>query len=396
MHAARVSASPSGLGPCEGAPVADQADERSTEELIAPEFGSVDATVLPHAASLTPTLTSLAAERDQLAERLARSEARGEIRITDLQHQLSAAFGRCDSFAAKVPALEARLNTALAAPHSDRTKLADLRKQLGLREAEAARSEAECSESKRVQRDAMGRLVREQESALAERVAHTERIDSAERARAELDRRCVDAERRARIAEGSLAAAAVTACSSAEPAQSPARGLENHPTGPAIQLQDAADAQCVSHGELDQMRASSMMSQEQLAAAVKAAGQSRAAAEQLARQNSVTAERERKRSIGAVREADERRISAEQRLAAVERARTGLVKERDGLTSALGAAAATLRRVEERLLVVEGERDAFRQEASAANARARTSGLTATAPAASPSQALQPALGSAP
>lgn len=315
-------------------------------------------------------LAALGAERDRLAAQLAAAESKSETRVTDLQLQLSAALGRCETIAAHIPDLQARLAAALAAPVADPQELSDLRWQLGASEEEAATAGAKGDESKRISRDLMGRLVREREHALAEKTELAGRIAGTERAHADLDRRREDAERRAADAEASLAAAEVASAAAAELARSTERRVDLQRTDSSSQLKDAEASRVHLLAEVARVRAAAAAVQEQLAVAVRAAAASRAAAEQREREHSASTERERQLSSDAMRAADAGRVGAEHSLTASQGARAELAGERDRLATALGAAEVSRDGVDARLRTTEDERDAARRHASASSKRA--------------------------
>jgi hypothetical protein len=305
------------------------------------------------------TLAALTAERDNLAKRLTDTEAKGSGRVADLQRQLTEAIVGRDAIAARVADREARLATALAAPIADPIELTELRGQLEARDAQVAKSDAQGDESQRLAREAMVRLKREQERAFAQKIALTERIDAAHCTNADLDKRRDEAERRAAEAEASLAAAAVEAAAAAELVLATEQRVQSQRTGSAAQLKEGESARAQLVFELVQARTAAAAVQEQLAAALRAAGESRVVAQLRARQSGETlaaSEGERQRGAIALLASEANRLGAERGRNAVEDARAGLAGERDRLTVALRT--------------LEAECDAAKRDAQAAGKRA--------------------------
>ncbi|MBA2479795.1 MAG: hypothetical protein H0V44_03960, partial [Planctomycetes bacterium] len=118
------------------------------------------------------TLAALTAERDELAKRLAATEIQGGGRLADVQQQLTESIAGRYALAARIADLDALLASSVADPD----ELSELRLQLDERDAQVAKVGAKGDESQRIARDVMGRLKREQERALAEKTALTDRI----------------------------------------------------------------------------------------------------------------------------------------------------------------------------------------------------------------------------
>ena len=335
-------------------------------------------------------LAALTAERDDLTTRLADSEATGGGQVADLKGQLAVAIARRDTLAARVAEFESRLATALAASVAESS---ELRGQLGARDAKEAKLGITRDEAQRVAHEVMARLVDTQTRTLAEKAALTARIVAADGTNADLDRRRSDAERRAAHAEAKVTAQTAEAAATATRTKAAEHAGATQRAGSAAQLRDAEAIHDRLIGELADARAATAAEQEQLAAALRAAGETSIAAEQRARlagETLAAAERQLQRSADELRTAETNRIGAEQGLNEIEDARAALTSERDRLAAALNAAQAARSGVDGRLRAVEGERDDARRTAAVAIKRASIAETAAERLAAAPPKAALP------
>ncbi len=335
-------------------------------------------------------LAALTNERDDLTTRLATSESTGSGRVADLKAQLAVAIARRDTLAARVAEFESRLAAALAVSVAE---LSDLRGQIGARDAKDAKLGITRDEAQRVAHEVMERLVDTQARTLDEKRTLTDRIAAADGANADLDRRRGAAERRADHAEAKVTAQTAEAVATATRAKAAEQAGATQRAGSAAQLKDAEAIHIRLINELADARAATAAEQEQLATALRAAGETSVAAEQRARlagETLAAAERQLQRSADELQAAETNRIGAEQGLNAVEDARAALASERDRLATALQAAEAARSGVDGRLRAVEGERDDARRAAVAANRRAATAETAAERLAAAPPKAALP------
>ncbi|HYE08183.1 MAG TPA: hypothetical protein VEL07_21905 [Planctomycetota bacterium] len=318
-------------------------------------------------------MAALTVERDALIDRLAIAKAEDSGIVADLRLQLAEASSRHDDFRARIAGFETRLAQVLAATVADPQELADLRGQLGEREAEVAKVAITLDEAQRVARAVMARLVTEQADSLAAATVHADRVAAGDRTNADLDRRRGDAERRATSAEAKATAATVHAATTASLAKTAAQRGDAQRAGSAAKLEEAEATHARLIDELARARADTVAEQVRLAAALRASGEAGAAADQRARlagETLAAAERQLQISTTALKAADADRLGAKHGLKAVEDARADLAAERDRLAAALKAADAARGGADARLLAVEGERDAARGDVAAATRRA--------------------------
>ncbi len=273
----------------------------------------------------------LASTRTELNNIMIARQAEGQARAEDAA--LAGLTAERDALVVRANHLEVRLARALAHPVGDPQELIELRRQLGERDAQLAKSGLLREEAQRVARELITRLEREQERGSADRAS----LAALSRTGADADRRRIESEARAAAALAREAAAAAE--------QERLAGIQREADASRLQAEAAR----------------------QVADAARQAAEQREIEWQRAHAG---AEQERQRLAAALAQASAQHQAAELRSGAFEQAATAHRREAERLAQELAAGAAVLADHQRQLAELRAASEQAEQARQAAGAPA--------------------------